>query len=128
MIMNGKNYSEEIKKILIQNSKSIDERFFENNSFSLVSLRNGIIQGFSAYYKRSNSLCEIFLYISPELIDQPEEIRILEKLISVAKGNGFETLKVCLENLTEHEMYICKRKGFREETSSDTRTILCKHI
>ena len=47
MIMNGKNYSEEIKKLLIQNSKSIDERFFENNSFSLVSLRNGIIQGFS---------------------------------------------------------------------------------
>ncbi len=128
MIMNGKNYSEEIKKLLIQNSKSIDERFFENNSFSLVSLRNGIIQGFSAYYKISNSLCEIFLYISPELIDQPEEIRILEKLISVAKGNGFETLRVCLENLTEHEMYICKRKGFREETSSNTRTILCKHI
>jgi len=47
MIMNGKNYSEEIKKLLIQNSKSIDERFFENNSFSLVSLRNGNIQGFS---------------------------------------------------------------------------------
>ena len=128
MIMNGKNYSEEIKKLLIQNSKSIDERFFENNSFSLVSLRNGSLQGFSAYYKISNSLCEIFLYISPELIDQPEEIRILEKLISVAKGNGFEILKVCLENLTEHEMYICKRKGFREETSSDTRTVLCKHI
>ena len=128
MIINGKNYSEEIKKLLIQNSKSIDERFFENNSFSLVSLRNGIIQGFSAYYKISNSLCEIFLYISPELIDQPEEIRILEKLISVAKGNGFETLKVCLENLTEQEMYICKRKGFREETSSNTQTVLCKHI
>ena len=128
MIVNGKNYSEEIKKLLIQNSKSIDERFFENNSFSLVSLRNGSLQGFSAYYKISNSLCEIFLYISPELIDQPEEIRILEKLISVAKGNGFETLKVCLENLTEHEMYICKRKGFREETSSDAQTVLCKHI
>ncbi len=128
MIVNGKNYSEEIKKLLIQNSKSIDERFLGNNSFSLVSLRNGNIQGFSAYYKISNSLCEIFLYISPELIDQPEEIRILEKLISVAKGNGFETLRVCLENLTEHEMYICKRKGFREETSSNTRTILCKHI
>ena len=128
MIMNGKNYSEEIKKLLIQNSKSIDERFFENNSFSLVSLRNGNIQGFSAYYKISNNMCEIFLYISPELTDQPEEIKLLEKLISVAKGNGFETLKVCLENLTEHEMYICKRKGFREETSSDTRTVLCKHI
>ena len=126
--MNGKNYSEEIKKLLIQNSKSIDERFFENNSFSLVSLRNGNIQGFSAYYKISNSLCEIFLYISPELINQPEEIRILEKLISVAKGNGFETLKVYLKNLTEHEMYICKRKGFREETSSNTQTVLCKHI
>ncbi len=128
MIMNGKKYSEEIKKLLIQNSKNIDERFFENNSFSLVSLRNGNIQGFSAYYKISNNMCEIFLYISPELIDQPEEIKLLEKLISVAKGNGFETLKVCLENLTEHEMYICKRKGFREETSSDTRTVLCKHI
>lgn len=128
MIMNGKNYSEEIKKLLIQNSKSIDERFFENNSFSLVSLRNGNIQGFSAYYKISNNMCEIFLYISPELTDQPEEIKLLEKLISVARGNGFETLKVCLENLTEHEMYICKRKGFREETSSDTRTVLCKHI
>ena len=128
MIVNGKNYSEEIKKLLTQNSKNIDERFFGNNSFSLVSLRNGNIQGFSAYYKSSNSLCEIFLYISPELIDQPEEIRILEKLISVAKGNGFETLKVCLENLTEQEMYICKRKGFREETSSDTQTVLCKHI
>ena len=128
MIVNGKNYSEEIKKLLIQNSKSIDERFFENNSFSLVSLCNGNIQGFSAYYKISNSLCEIFLYISPELIDQPEEIRLFEKLISVARGNGFETLKVCLENLTEHEMNICKRKGFREETSSDTQTVLYKHI
>ena len=126
--MNGKNYSEEIKKLLIQNSKSIDERFFENNSFSLVSLRNGSLQGFSAYYKISNSLCEIFLYISPELTDQPEEIKLLEKLISAARGNGFETLKVCLENLTEHEMYICKRKGFREETSSDAQTVLCKHI
>ena len=60
MIMNGKNYSEEIKKLLIQNSKSIDERFFENNSFSLVSLRNGSLQGFSAYYKISNSLCKHF--------------------------------------------------------------------
>ena len=128
MIMNGKNYSEEIKKLLIQNSKSIDERFFGNNSFSLVSLRNGNIQGFSAYYKISNSLCEIFLYISPELIDQPEEIKLLEKLISVARGNGFETLKVCLENLTEHEMYICKRKGFREDPSSNTKNELCKHI
>lgn len=128
MIMNEKNYSEEIKKLLIQNSKSINERFFENNSFSLVSLRNGNIQGFSAYYKISNSLCEIFLYISPELINQPEEIRILEKLISVAKGNGFETLKVYLKNLTEHEMYICKRKGFREETSSNTKNDLYKHI
>lgn len=128
MIMNGKNYSEEIKKLLIQNSKSIDERFFENNSFSLVSLRNGIIQGFSAYYKISDSLCEIFLYISPELIDQPEEIKLLEKLISVARGNGFETLKVCVQNLSEHEKYVCKRKGFREETSSDTQTVLCKHI
>ena len=128
MIVNGKNYSEEIKKLLTQNSKNIDERFFGNNSFSLVSLHNGNIQGFSAYYKISNSLCEIFLYISPELIDQPEEIRLFEKLISVAKGNGFETLKVCLENLTEHEMNICKRKGFREETSSDTQTVLYKHI
>ena len=57
-----------------------------------------------------------------------EEIRLLEKLISVAKGNGFETLKVCLKNLTEHEMYICKRKGFREETSSDTKNDFYKHI
>ena len=128
MIVNGKNYSEEIKKLLTQNSKNIDERFFGNNSFSLVSLCNGNIQGFSAYYKISNSLCEIFLYISPELIDQPEEIRLFEKLISVARGNGFETLKVCLEHLTEHEMNICKRKGFREETSSDTQTVLYKHI
>ena len=128
MIINGKNYSEKIKNQLTQNSKNIDERFFGNNSFSLVSLRNGNIQGFSAYYKISNSLCDIFLYISPELIDQPEEIKLLEKLISVARGNGFETLKVCLENLTEHEMYICKRKGFREETSSDTQTVLYKHI
>lgn len=100
MIINGKNYSEKIKKQLTQNSKNIDERFFGNNSFSLVSLCNGNIQGFSAYYTISNSLCEIFLYISPELIDQPEEIRLFEKLISVARGNGFETLKVCLENLT----------------------------
>ena len=73
-------------------------------------------------------MCEIFLYISPELIDQPEEIKLLEKLISIAKGNGFETLKVCLENLSEHEMYICKRKGFREETSSNTKNDLYKHI
>ena len=128
MIVNGKNYSEEIKNLLTQNSKNIDERFFGNNSFSLVSLRNGNIQGFSAYYKISNSLCEIFLYISPELIDQPEEIKLLEKLISVEKGNGFETLKVCLKNLTEHEMYICKRKGFREENSSNTKNELYKHI
>ena len=68
------------------------------------------------------------MYISPELIVQPEEIRLLEKLISIAKGNGFETLKVCLENLTEHEMYICKRKGFREETSSNTKNDLYKHF
>ena len=128
MIVNGKNYSEEIKKLLIQNSKNIDERFFGNNSFSLVSLRNGNIQGFSTYYKISNSLCEIFLYISPELIDQPEELKLLEKLISVAKGNGFEILKVCVQNLTEHEMYICKRKGFREETSCNTKNDLYKHI
>ena len=47
-----------------------------------------------------------------------EEIRLLEKLISVAKGNCFETLKVCVQNLSEHEKYVCKRKGFREETSS----------
>ena len=73
MIINGKNYSEKIKKQFTQNSKNIDERFFENNGFSLVSLRNGNIQGFSAYYKNSNSLSEMFLYISPELIDQPEE-------------------------------------------------------
>ncbi len=67
MIVNGKNYSEEIKKLLTQNqnSKSIDERFFENNSFSLVSLQNGNIQGFSAYYKISNNLCEIFLFTEP---------------------------------------------------------------
>ena len=128
MIVNGKNYLEEIKKLLTQNSKNIDERFFGNNSFSLVSLRNGNIQGFSAYYKISNSLCEIFLYISPELTDQPEEIRLLEKLISIAKGNGFETLKVCLENLSEDEMYICKRKVFREEPSSDTKNYLYKHF
>ena len=128
MIVNGKNYSEEIINLLTQNSKNIDERFFGNNSFSLVSLRNGNIQGFSAYFKISNNLCEISLYISPELIDQPEEIKLLEKLISVTRGNGFETLKVCLENLTEHEMNICKRKGFREETSSDTQTVLCKHF
>ena len=128
MIVNGKNYSEEIKNLLTQNSKNIDERFFGNNSFSLVSLRNGNIQGFSAYYKISNSLCEIFLYISPELTDQPEEIRLLEKLISIAKGNGFETLKVCLENLSEDEMYICKRKVFREEPSSDTKNYLYKHF
>ena len=128
MIVNGKKYSEEIKNLLTQNSKNIDDRFFGNNSFSLVSLHNGNIQGFSAYYKISNSMCEIFLYISPELIDQPEELKLLEKLISVAKGNGFETLKVCLKNLSEHEKYVCKRKGFREETSSDTQTVLCKHI
>lgn len=89
MIVNGKNYSEEIKKLLTQNSKNIDERFFGNNSFSLVSLRNGNIQGFSTYYKISNSLCEVFLYISPELIDQPEEIRLLEKLISVVSARRF---------------------------------------
>ena len=128
MIVNGKKYSEEIKNLLTQNSKNIDDRFFGNNSFSLVSLHNGNIQGFSAYYKISNSMCEIFLYISPELIDQPEELKLLEKLISVAKGNGFETLKVCLKNLSEHEKYVCKRKGFREETSSDTKNDLYKHI
>ena len=43
MIVNGKNYSEEIKKLLTQNSKNIDERFFGNNSFSLVSLRTRVI-------------------------------------------------------------------------------------
>ena len=59
-----KQSAEEIKNLLTQNSKNIDERFFGKNSFSLVSLRNGNIQGFSAYYKISNSLCEIFLYIS----------------------------------------------------------------
>ena len=123
-----KNIQKKYKTCLLRIQKNIDERFFGNNSFSLVSLCNGNIQGFSAYYKISNSLCEIFLYISPELIDQPEEIRLFEKLISVARGNGFETLKVCLENLTEHEMNICKRKGFREETSSDTQTVLYKHI
>ena len=47
-----------------------------------------------------------------------EEIKLLEKLISIAKGNGFETLKICLENLSDHEKYVCKRKGFRAETSS----------
>ena len=57
-----------------------------------------------------------------------EKIKLLEKLISIAKGNGFETLIVCLENLSKHEKYVCKRKGFREETSSDKRTVLCKHI
>ena len=61
MIINGKNYSEKIKKQLTQNSKNIDGRFFGNNSFSLVSLCNGNIQRFSAYYKISNSLCEILL-------------------------------------------------------------------
>lgn len=57
-----------------------------------------------------------------------EEIRLLEKLISVAKGNCFETLKVCVQNLSEHEKYVRKRKGLREENSSDKRTVLCKHI
>ena len=57
-----------------------------------------------------------------------EEIRLLEKLISVAKGNCFETLKVCVQKLSEHEKYVCKRKGLREENSSDKRTVLCKHI
>lgn len=57
-----------------------------------------------------------------------EEIRLLEKLISVAKGNCFETLKVCVQNLSEHEKYVCKRKGLRKENSSDKRTVLCKHI
>ena len=38
MIMNGKNYSEEIKKLLIQNSKSIDERFFVINHFLTLDL------------------------------------------------------------------------------------------
>ena len=57
-----------------------------------------------------------------------EEIRLLEKLISIAKGNGFETLKVCLENLSEHEKYVCKRKGFRKETSSDKKNNLYKHF
>ena len=33
MIVNGKNYSEEINKMFTQNSKNIDERFFVNNSF-----------------------------------------------------------------------------------------------
>lgn len=32
MIMNGKNYSEEIKKLLIQNSKSIDERLYHRKA------------------------------------------------------------------------------------------------
>ena len=128
MIINGKKIQKKYKTCLLRIQKNIDERFLGNNVFSLVSLHNGNIQGFSAYYKIYNGLCEIFLYISPELIDQPEEIRLFEKLISVARGNGFETLKVCLENLTEHEMNICKRKGFREETSSDTQTVLYKHI
>ena len=57
-----------------------------------------------------------------------EEIRLLEKLISAAKGNCFETLNVCVQNLSEHEKYVCKRIGLREENSSDKRTVLCKHI
>ena len=35
MIVNGKNYSEEIKKLLTQNSKNIDERFLEITVFHL---------------------------------------------------------------------------------------------
>ena len=116
------------KNFLFRIQKALMYAFLRITVFHLFSLRNGSIQGFSAYYKRSNSLCEIFLYISPELIDQPEEIKLLEKLISVARGNGFETLKVYIQNLSEHEKYVCKRKGFREETSSDTQTVLCKHI
>ena len=50
----GGDSDERIKKLLTQNSKNLDERFFGNNSFSLVSLCNGNIQGFSAYYKISN--------------------------------------------------------------------------
>ena len=38
MIMNVKNYSEEIKKFFIQNSKSIDERFFVINHFLPLDL------------------------------------------------------------------------------------------
>ena len=48
------------KTCLLRIQKNIDERFFGNNGFSLVSLRNGNIQGFSAYYKISNSLCDFF--------------------------------------------------------------------
>ena len=68
-----KNIQKKYKTCLLRIQRNIDERFFGNNGFSLVSLRNGNIQGFSAYYKNSNSLSEMFLYISPELIDQPEE-------------------------------------------------------
>ena len=35
MIVNGKNYSEEIKNLLTQNSKNIDERFLEITVFHL---------------------------------------------------------------------------------------------
>ena len=68
-----KKIQKKYKTCLLRIQKNIDERFWGNNVFSLVSLRNGNIHGFSAYYKISNSLCEMFLYISPELIDQPEE-------------------------------------------------------
>ncbi|MDY5124165.1 MAG: hypothetical protein SPE59_10275 [Treponema sp.] len=48
----GDDSDERIKNLLTQNSKNIDERFFGNNSFLLISLRNGNIQGLSAYYKK----------------------------------------------------------------------------
>ena len=130
-IVNGIDYLPEIKELIIEYSKflnrdlsfqSLEEelndlgkKFSGNNGYCLALLINGKVMGCVAYHKLTDTRCEMKrLYVKPETRGLKAGEKLIEKIISVAKENGFKEMVLDTIEPLKAAIHIYQKAGFEE--------------
>ena len=130
-IVNGINYLSEIKELILEYSKFLNrdlsfqsleaelqdlgKKYSGNEGSSLVLLVDGKVMGCVAYHKLTDTRCEMKrLYVKPEIRGLKAGEKLVEKIISVAKENGFSEMVLDTIEPLQAAIHLYKKMGFEE--------------
>ena len=130
-IVDGINYLPEIKELILEYSKflnrdlsfqSLEEelkdlgkKYTGKNGYILALLLDGKVIGCVAYHKLTDSRCEMKrLYVKPETRGLKAGEQLVQKIISVAKENGFAEMVLDTIEPLKAAIHLYKKMGFTE--------------
>lgn len=130
-IKDGTPYINEVKKLIIEYTKSLERDLsFQNleeelNNIAkkytapegelLVAIENNVIVGIVAYHKLSNTRCEMKrLYVKPNYRGKKLGEKLISKLLTQAKYSGYTEMVLDTIIPLKSAIYLYKKLGFKE--------------